>query len=74
MSFFETGRAGFGRFCFFSDLGFFVHRGELRIAEVTSRFTSIDAFVALITSLGFESTHKVRGTDLLRSRLFAAFR
>ncbi|KAL8281056.1 hypothetical protein RQP46_006414 [Phenoliferia psychrophenolica] len=32
--------------------------GELRIAEVTSRFTDVDAFVALITAVGFKLDQK----------------
>ncbi|ORY64635.1 methyltransferase-domain-containing protein [Leucosporidium creatinivorum] len=32
--------------------------GEFKIAEVTSRFTDLSAFVALVESLGFELTHK----------------
>ncbi|SCV71918.1 BQ2448_4612 [Microbotryum intermedium] len=33
-------------------------RGLLKIAEVSSRFTDIDGFVALVSSIGFKSTSK----------------
>ncbi|SGY23738.1 BQ5605_C019g08975 [Microbotryum silenes-dioicae] len=32
--------------------------GQLKIAEVSSRFTDIDGFVALVSSIGFKSTSK----------------
>ncbi|KAH7887886.1 putative uracil phosphoribosyltransferase [Phlebopus sp. FC_14] len=48
--------------------------GELKIAEVASRFTDVDDFIALIASLGFKLKKKV---DLrrwfARSRLTSAF-
>lgn len=34
--------------------------GVLKIAEVTSRFTSVDEFVKLVNALGFTLSHKVR--------------
>ena len=44
-----------------ADRPFFLsRRGQLKIAEVTSRFTNVDAFVALIEFIGFKKTHKVR--------------
>lgn len=36
------------------------NRGELKIAEVTSRFSSIDKFISLVSSFGFKLTLKVR--------------
>ena len=35
-------------------------RGELRIAEVASRFTDVDAFTSLVASIGFKLRSKVR--------------
>lgn len=35
----------------------------LKIAEVTSRFTSVDDFVKLVSALGFSLKHKVRADD-----------
>ncbi|KAI8050889.1 methyltransferase-domain-containing protein, partial [Syncephalis plumigaleata] len=32
--------------------------GELKVAEVKSRFTSVDRFVKILTSMGFELQHK----------------
>lgn len=43
-------------------LGFALSRGQLRIAEVTSRFTNIDSFLYLIGSMGFKISHKVRSS------------
>lgn len=39
---------------------FFIRSGELKIAEVTSRFTNLDAFIALINTIGFRLLRKVR--------------
>ncbi|KAG8862280.1 25S rRNA (adenine645-N1)-methyltransferase [Tulasnella sp. 330] len=36
--------------------------GELKIAEVTSRFTDVDAFVSVVSDLGFQLLHKVHPT------------
>ena len=33
--------------------------GELKIAEVTSRFTGVDEFVAFVTAFGFKLKSKV---------------
>lgn len=41
-----------------------LHRGELKVAEVASRFTNLNEFIALITELGFNLKSKVR--ELLR--------
>ena len=35
-------------------------RGELKIAEVASRFTDVDAFTSLISSIGFKLKSSVR--------------
>lgn len=34
-------------------------RGEIKVAEVTSRFSDVDAFVSFISSFGFELRSKV---------------
>jgi len=39
----------------------------LKIAEVTSRFTSVDEFVKLVNALGFSLSHKVRPSLSLSS-------
>jgi hypothetical protein len=36
-----------------------VTRGELKIAEVASRFTNADDFVSLVSSIGFRMVMKV---------------
>lgn len=40
--------------------GLFFLRGELRIAEVSSRFTDVEAFVSLVSAVGFKLKSKVR--------------
>lgn len=42
-------------------------RGELKIAEVTSRFTDVDAFVSIVSDLGFRLQRKVRISRALSS-------
>jgi ribosomal RNA-processing protein 8 len=37
-----------------------MYSGELKVAEVASRFTDIDAFVELIETIGFRLQSKVR--------------
>lgn len=47
-------------FSFFRRTRFdFSSSGELKIAEVASRFTDMDAFVAFVESIGFELKSKV---------------
>jgi len=36
---------------------FFWNRGQLKIAEVVSRFVDVEAFVAALKALGFELKH-----------------
>jgi ribosomal RNA-processing protein 8 len=40
--------------------GIFSRRGELKIAEVSSRFTDMEAFVSLVSAVGFKLRSKVR--------------
>jgi hypothetical protein len=37
----------------------FLYSGELKIAEVVSRFSDLDTFITLLESLGFEFMDKV---------------
>ena len=39
---------------------FFLHRGELKIAEVSSRFTDLNKFISVIADIGFKLKSKVR--------------
>jgi hypothetical protein len=41
-----------------------IYSGELKIAEVTSRLKNVDAFVSLVTSIGFGLESKVRNRHL----------
>lgn len=38
-------------------------RGDLKIAEVTSRFENVDGFVAFVSSFGFKLNAKVSRLD-----------
>ena len=38
------------------------HRGELKIAEVASRFATVDDFVSLVRDVGFKLKKKVGGS------------
>lgn len=44
---------------------YWIASGELKIAEVTSRFTNVKDFVALVESLGFQLTKQVSQYRLL---------
>jgi len=61
---FEAWVGAYSKFLFDISCRINFFSGELHIAEVASRFTSIDKFVELITSIGFRLKAKVRASAI----------
>lgn len=40
------------------ELCLIIHSGKLKVAEVTSRFEDVDAFVDLVVAVGYRLAHK----------------